>query len=130
MPQMFLRNGSWLRRSAILVLLLVVNLAGMWPLLSQPAARSLDAFQRYSEFMSAGEALDHALDVEFCGELPQPEEAPADWDAIHTHEGGKLMLLGEATRLCPPAAALIPHVAEHNTPCLRALTPEPPPPRA
>ncbi|WP_309398812.1 hypothetical protein [Cerasicoccus maritimus] len=128
---MFLRNARQLRLSAIVVLALVVNLAGVWPMLSQPAAQKVDLFQRYSEFMSLREALEHSIgEVEFCGQAPTPENLPANWEALPSHQEAKLILLGQATHLVPPPAAALPQPTEPRIPGLRRLTPEPPPPRA
>lgn len=128
---MFLCNATRLRLSAIIVLALVVNLAGVWPMLSQPAARSVDLFQRYSEFMSLHEALSHSIgEVDFCGKAPTPENLPADWSTLTGQQDAKLILLGQAPRLVPPPPASLPSPEAIRIPGLRQQTPEPPPPRA
>ncbi|GHC04203.1 hypothetical protein [Cerasicoccus arenae] len=127
---MFLRNANRLRITAIVLLVLLVNLAGMWPLVSQQAARSVDLFQRYSEFMTLTEALDHALgDVEFCGELPTSDEFPTDWSALPSNSEGKLILLSQAPGLPIPTETLLALPREEAIPGLRAWTPETPPPQ-
>lgn len=127
---MFLRNANWLRYSAVVLLVLVVNLAGLWPLMSQSATRGVDIFQRYGAIMSAKEALDFTLQAEFCGEAPSAEKQPVDWDAHPNQPDGKLILLGEAPSLPAPTSVLIGLPMEDTRAGRLTGLPETPPPRA
>ncbi len=125
---MFLRNTTWLRCCALAVLVLVVNLAGVWPLVSHSAARNVDLFQRYSEFMPVKQALEMAFGAEFCGDAPEPGNTDADWDA-QAQPDGKLILLAQAPALPVPLERMLESLSEEKIPGRLSGLPETPPPR-
>lgn len=127
---MFLRNTRWLRYSALVTLVLVVNLAGVWPLLSQSTAEGLDIFQRYGKIMTAGQALQMTFQAEFCGDAPTTDDQPVGWNAHDGQHSAKLILPGEVARLPAPAVQLIRRASEQDIPGRIAGLPATPPPRA
>jgi len=127
---MFLRNATWLRRAAIALLVLVVNLAGLWPLVSQQAARNLEIFRHFSEIMPVSEAIDMTLQAEFCGDAPTPEQAADQWLAQSSSDDGKLILLAPAHGLPSPVEISIKRAVNGPLPGRLAGLLEPPPPRA
>ncbi|MEO0797046.1 MAG: hypothetical protein AAFX93_17965 [Verrucomicrobiota bacterium] len=130
---MFLRASERVRPWICLVLALVVTIAGAWPILSQPVARSLDNFQRYSAIMPAVDAWQFALEgAEFCNGLPvlPDEPVPAELASSQSVEGHLVPVRISKTWLDRPVECPSLMTVEVSILEPRAYAPEPPPPRA
>lgn len=127
---MFLHNANWLRRATIVLLVMVVTLAGLWPLVSRQAARDLEIFQRYSGIMTFAQALDLTFQAEFCGDAPAPEKQTEDWQAQSNGHDGKLIILAQAPTMPPALETNHERPLPDTKPGLWSAGPATPPPRA